>query len=87
MTLKLLFFCSKITKIAQRQGAPPSTSPYVTHLSYISFSKLGPKLDNFCAKKIYFWFTPLSKILIARLLGFTAADKVFKRLWAAVKTS
>ena len=34
-------------------------------------------INNFCAKKTYVWFTPLSKILVARLVAFTAADVEF----------
>ena len=48
--------------------------------SCISLFSTGPKLD-FCSKKRYFLFTPLSKILVARLVVFTAADRFFKRFY------
>ena len=65
MALKLLFFCFKITNIAQGLGAPPpdprSQSLYlyifsdyarpVTRLNCTSFFSTGPKSGKFCAKK------------------------------------
>ena len=44
-----------------------------------SLFSTGPKLENFCAKKFYFWFKPL----VALLVAFTAADKFFQRLHEA----
>ena len=36
-------------------------APSVTRLSCNGLFSTGPKLDNFCAKNIYFWFKlPLS---------------------------
>ena len=83
MVLKLLFFLLQNHKNYPAAGGSSPSSPSVARFSCISLSKLRPKLDNFYAKKNYFWFTPLSKILIARLVAFTIADRAFKRLWAA----
>ena len=103
MALNLLFFCCKITKIAQRlRASPPDPRPQslhfyifsdyarsVTRLSCISFFGTGPKSDKFCAKKNTFGlrFNPLTKILVACLVAFTAVEKFFRRLWAAEETS
>ena len=51
----------------------------MTRSSFISLFSTRPKLDNFCAK-IFFVLPIVSKILVARLAAFTAADRVFKRL-------
>ena len=73
--LKLLSFCCKITKIAQRLGAkPPDLRPQslqfyifsdyagsVTRLSRTSFFATGPKSDKFCANKNTFGSTLLAK--------------------------
>ena len=99
IALNLLFFYCKITKIAQRLGAPlPDPRPQslhfyilsdyarsVTRLSCISFFSTGLNSHKFCAKN-YFWFNPLSKILVACLEAFTAAYRFFRRLWAAEET-
>ena len=100
--LKLLSFSCKITKIAQRPGAPPQDprpqslhfyifSDYVrsvTRLSCTSFFSTGPKSDKFCAKKNNnFWFKPLSKILVACLVAFTVVERFFRQLWATEETS
>ena len=34
------------------------SAPSVTRLSSNGLFSTGPKLDNFCAKNIYFWFKP-----------------------------
>ena len=101
MALQLLFFCCKLTKIAQQLGAsPPYRCPRslyfyifsdyarsVTRLSCISFFSTKPNSDKFCAKNKYFWFIPFSKIPVACLVAFAAVDKFFRRLWAAEETS
>ena len=101
MALKLLFFCCKITKIDQRLGAPPPDprpqllhfymfsdyAPSVTRLSCISFFSTVPKSDKFWAKKSNFWLNPLSKILVACLVAFTAVNRFFRQLWTAEETS
>ena len=72
MTLKLLFICCKIKKLAQRLGVHPQApvhshyifskyASFVTHLSCISVFSTGPKLDNFCAKKFTFGSLPSAK--------------------------
>ena len=52
-------------------------------MSCISLFDTGPKLDNFCAKDFTFGSSPfpLSEILVAFLVAFTAADRFFKRLF------
>ena len=54
-------------------------------LSSISLFSTGTKLDSFCAKNKNKTFDsspfPLSKILVALLIAFSAADKFFKRLY------
>ena len=83
MALKLLFFALKLQKLPCcweiRPQAPVHSCltfsdyvPFVAHLSCISLFSLGANSYSFCAKKIYFWFTPLSKILFERLEAFTA---------------
>ena len=73
---------------------PPSTvteyllsMPVCDTLELHQFVQHGAKSGSFCAKKFYFWFTLLSKILVARLVAFTAASRFFKQLWAAGETS
>ena len=39
------------------------------------FVQRGGKLRQLSSKKTYCWFPPLSKILVARLLAFTAVDR------------
>ena len=103
MALKLLFFllqnhknCPAARGYALR---PPSTvttflhrlfgdyAPPVTSLSCIRFFSTRPKSDKLCAKKNNFCFNPLSKILAACLVTFTAVDMFFRRLWSAEETS
>ena len=43
-------------------------------MSWISLFSTRPKLDNFCAKKYYFWFISFSKILVASPVAFTNAE-------------
>ena len=50
--VKITIFAAKIT---QQLGVLP---PSVTRLSCNGLFSTGPKLDNFCAKNIYFWFKP-----------------------------
>ena len=79
MTLKLLFVAAKLQKFSRRWELCPQ-APFVTSLSCIGWFSTGPKLDKFCAKKIYFGCNPLplSKILVVLLVPFTAADRFFK---------
>ena len=53
--------------------------PFVTRLRSLN--------QAIFVQKIYFLFTPLSKILVACLVVFTAVDGFFRRLWAADETS
>ena len=72
--------CRKITKITQRlQSLPPS----VIRLSCISLFSTELKSANFLQKKVTFGssYHSLSKILVALLVAFTAADRFFKRLY------
>ena len=52
----------------------------VTRLNCISLFSTRSKIDNFYAKKNTFVSLFFSKILVARLAAFSAADRVFKRL-------
>ena len=52
--------------------------PSMIRFSCISLFNTRAKSGSFCVKKIYFWFTSLSKILVARLVAFTAVDKIFQ---------
>ena len=64
-------------------GGSALQASFVIRLSYINLFSTGPKLDYFLAKKMH-WFKPptsLSKILVALLVAFTAADRFFKRLY------
>ena len=81
MAIKSLFFVES-RKSPSSWGLCPQISS-VMHLSCISLFSTGSKLDNFCGKKIYFWFKPppFSKILVALLVAFTATDGFFKRLY------
>ena len=103
MVLKLLFFLLQNHKNCPAVGGSavpdpdPQSPPFyifsdyarsVTRLSCISFFSTGHKSDKFCAKKNKnFWFNPLSKILVACLVAFTAVERFFRRLWAAEETS
>ena len=57
--IKIAIFAKKSLKITQQLGAlPPLWHAWVASVC----SARGPKLDNFCAKNIHFWFKPpLSK--------------------------
>ena len=73
-------FCRKITKITHRlESLPPS----VIRLSCISLFSTELKSANFLQKKVTFGssYHLLSKILMALLVAFTAADRFFKRLY------
>ena len=48
-------FCRKIAK---NHPAAGGSAPSVTRLSCVDLFSTEPKLDNFCAKYIYFWFKP-----------------------------
>ena len=79
MALKLLFLRQNRKNDPAARGSAHS----VTRLSSSGLFSAAPKLDNFCAENIYFWFRPLSltKTLIALLVAFTPADIFFKRLY------
>ena len=85
-TIKIAIFAAKLQKLLSGWELRPQV-PAVTRLSCISLLSTWHKLDNFNEKKIYFWFTPLSKILDARLVAFTAANRFFKQLRAADETN
>ena len=51
--VKNCYFCRKIAKSPPAAGG---SAPSVTRLSCVGLFSTGPKLDNFCAKYIYFWF-------------------------------
>ena len=76
----------KIAIFAQNRknhSAAGGSAPSVTRLRRNDLFSTLPKLDNFCAKNIYFWFKPLSlsKTLVTLLVAFIPADKFFKRLY------
>ena len=77
--IKLLFLPQNCKNHPAVEGSAPS----VTRLSCNGLFSTEPKLDNFCAKNIYFWFKPfsLSNTLFAFLVAFTPADRFFKRLY------
>ena len=52
--VKIAIFAAKLQKHPAAGGFAPS----VTRLSRNGLFSMGPKLDNFCAKNIYFWFKP-----------------------------
>ena len=55
--VKIAIFAKKSQKSRSNWGL----WPFVTRLSSNGLFSTGPKLDNFCAKNIYFWFKlPLS---------------------------
>ena len=72
-----------LPKNRKNHPAAGGLAPSVTHLSCNGLFSTGPKLDNFCAKNIYFWFKLLflSKTLVALLVAITPADRFFKRLY------
>ena len=51
---KIAIFAAK----SQKSLAAGSSAPLVTRLSCNGLFSTGPKLDNFCAGNIYFWFKP-----------------------------
>ena len=79
MTLKLLF----LPQNCKNYPAAGDSAPCVTRLSCNGLFSTRPKLDNFCAKNIYFGSNPLSlnKTLVAFMVAFTSADRFFKRLY------
>ena len=81
MALKLLFL-SQNYKNRPAAGDSDPRPLFVTHLSGISLFSTGPKLENFWAKNFAFGSNPLplSKIQVALLVAFTAADRFFERL-------
>ena len=52
--VKIAIFAAKLQKSPAARGYAPS----VTRLSSNGLFSTGAKLDNFCAKNIYFWFKP-----------------------------
>ena len=78
MASKLRFLLQN-NKIRPSAGGSVPQILFVIRLSCISLFSTGPKLYNFCAKEINFWFKPLplSKIVVALLVAFTAADVDF----------
>ena len=52
---KSRYFCRKIAK---NHPAAGGSAPSATRLSCVGLFSTGPKLDNLCAKYIYFWFKP-----------------------------
>ena len=48
-----------LPKNRKNHPAAGGCAPYVTRLNCNGLFNTGPKLDNFCAKNIYFWFKPL----------------------------
>ena len=80
MPLKLLFLCCKITNIARWLGAPPpGPGLWNTPVVLVCLAQ-GLNYTIFEQKKTTFVSPLFSKILVARLAAFTAADRVFKRL-------
>ena len=53
--VKIAIFAEK----SQKSPAGGGSAFSVTHLSCIGLFSTGPKLDNFRAKNVYFWFKPL----------------------------
>ena len=78
----MAIFAAKLPKLTSDWRLCPQF-PSVIRLSCISLFSTGPKLDNFCAKKFHFGLIhlPLSQILVALLVAFTAADRLFKQLY------
>ena len=52
--IKIAIFAAKTQKSPAGGGSALS----VTRFSCNGLFSTGPKLDNFCARNIYFWFTP-----------------------------
>ena len=73
MALKSLF----LPQNSKNHQAAGGSAPFVTRLSCNGLFSTGPKLDNFCAKNIYFWFKllSLSKALVTLLVAVTPADR------------
>ena len=75
MALKLLFFAAKSQKPLSGRGLCPQATS-VIHLTCSGLFITGPKLDNICEKKNFWYNLPLlSKILVALLLALTAAHR------------
>ena len=55
---------------AELQKSPSSWAASATHLSSNGLFSTGPKLDDFCAKSIYFWFKPPLSYLTKPWLRF-----------------
>ena len=64
--VKIAIFAAKLQKSPSSCGLSPS----VTRLSSNGLFSTGPKLDNFCAKNIYFWFKPPLSYLTKPWLRF-----------------
>ena len=79
MALKLQFLLQN----RKNRPAAGGSATSVTRLSSNGLFGTGPKLDSFCAKNIPFGSRPLSlsKTLLALLIAFTPADRLFKRLY------
>ena len=68
-------------------GSAPPLAHSVLRMSCNSLFDTGHKLDNFSAKNFTFNLNPLplSKILLALLVAFIAADRFIKRLYAVLQ--
>ena len=79
MALKSLSLPQNRENHAVARGSAPS----VTRLSSNGLLNTGPKLDSFCAKTFTFGSIPISfsKTLVALMVAFTCADRIFKRLY------
>ena len=62
--VKIAIFAAKFQK------SPSNWAPSVTRWSSNGLFSTGPKLDNFCAKNIYFWFKPPLSYLTKPWLRF-----------------
>ena len=90
----LLKNCKNCPAAGASAPRPPSavtnylvTMPICDTLELHQFVRHRAKSGSFCVKKNNFWFTPVSKILVARVVALTAVDRFFKRLWAADEMS
>ena len=85
MALKLLqYFChKKLEKLPSGWRLFP-LDPLCDTLELHQFVQHGAQLENFCAKKIYFWSKPPPLYTknpdFASTVAFTVADRFFKRL-------
>ena len=82
LALKLLFLPQNLKIHPEDGGFAPSQTISVIRWSFISLFNTGPNSDNFSANNFSFGSSPLplNKILVALLVAFTAADRIFKRL-------